>query len=94
MSLANPLWGAPRVDGELPKLAIDVGQTSVAIVHGSEEGRAGAGGPITLMTACRRLTVTNITPSRSMSWRICRGKADRLLLARGYMSNGATISTF
>ena len=30
MSLANPLWGAPRVHGELLKLGIDVGQTSVA----------------------------------------------------------------
>jgi hypothetical protein len=30
MSLANPLWGAPRVHGELLKLGIDVGQTTVA----------------------------------------------------------------
>jgi len=30
MSLANPLWGAPRIHGELLKLDIDVGQTSVA----------------------------------------------------------------
>jgi len=30
MSLANPLWGAPRLHGELRKLGIDVGQTTVA----------------------------------------------------------------
>src|ERR1700758_2071557 len=30
MSLANPLWGAPRIHGELLKLGIKVGQTSVA----------------------------------------------------------------
>ena len=30
MSLNNPLWGAPRIHGELLKLGIDVGQTSVA----------------------------------------------------------------
>jgi hypothetical protein len=30
LSLANPLWGAPRIHGELLKLSIDVGQTSVA----------------------------------------------------------------
>ena len=30
MSVANPLWGAPRIHGELLKLGIDVGQTSVA----------------------------------------------------------------
>ena len=30
MSIAIPLWGAPRIDGELLKLGIDVGQTTVA----------------------------------------------------------------
>ena len=30
MSIANPLWGVPRIHGELLKLGIDVGQTSVA----------------------------------------------------------------
>ena len=30
MSDANPLWGAPRIHGELLKLGIDVGQTTVA----------------------------------------------------------------
>ena len=30
MSLANPLWGAPRIHGELLELGIEIGQTSVA----------------------------------------------------------------
>jgi transposase InsO family protein len=30
MSIANPLWGAPRVHGELLKLGIEIGQTTVA----------------------------------------------------------------
>jgi hypothetical protein len=30
MSLANPLWGAPRIHGELLKLGIEIGQTSAA----------------------------------------------------------------
>ena len=30
MSIDNPLWGAPRVHGELLKLGIEIGQTSVA----------------------------------------------------------------
>ena len=34
MSLANPLWGAPRIHGELLKLGIDVGQTTVAYGEG------------------------------------------------------------
>src|ERR1700687_1147579 len=40
MSIANPLWGAPRIHGELLKLGIDVGQTSVAkyIIRGIKPG--------------------------------------------------------
>src|SRR5882724_5536286 len=30
MSIADPLWGAPRIHGELLKLGMDIGQTSVA----------------------------------------------------------------
>jgi hypothetical protein len=30
ISVANPLWGAPRIHGELLKLGIDVGQTTIA----------------------------------------------------------------
>jgi transposase InsO family protein len=30
MSIVNPLWGAPRIHGELLKLGIDIGQTTVA----------------------------------------------------------------
>ena len=32
MSIANPLWGAPRIHGELLKLGIEIGQTSVVPV--------------------------------------------------------------
>jgi hypothetical protein len=34
ISLANALWGSPRLHGELLKLGIDVGQTTVAKVYG------------------------------------------------------------
>jgi transposase InsO family protein len=30
MSCANPLWGAPKIHGELLKLGIDIGETSVS----------------------------------------------------------------
>jgi hypothetical protein len=36
--LANPRWGAPRIHGELLKVGIDVGQTTVAKYMGPEEG--------------------------------------------------------
>ena len=39
MSIANPLWGAPRIHGELLKLGIDIGQTSVAKDRSGVEGR-------------------------------------------------------
>src|ERR1700733_5504193 len=40
ISLANPLWGAPRLHGELLKLGIDVGQNHRCKVYG--EGKATA----------------------------------------------------
>ena len=30
MSRENPMWGAPRIHGELLKLGIDIGETSVS----------------------------------------------------------------
>ena len=39
MSIANPLWGAPRIHGELLKIGIDSGQTSVASTWPGEETR-------------------------------------------------------
>jgi hypothetical protein len=42
MSIANPLGGAPRIHGELLKLGLDDGQTTVANLHGKEwQGYAG-----------------------------------------------------
>src|SRR6267378_1359744 len=34
MSLDNPLWGAPRIHGELLKLGFEMAQSSVAKIHG------------------------------------------------------------
>src|SRR5215469_10805979 len=36
MSMANPLWGAPRIHGELLMLGIEVAQSTVAKIHGAE----------------------------------------------------------
>jgi putative transposase len=38
MSRENPLWGAPRIHGELLKLGIDVGETSVSKYMGRRRG--------------------------------------------------------
>src|SRR5277367_1478463 len=34
MSLANPLWGAPRIHGEIPKLGIEVSQSTGRQTYG------------------------------------------------------------
>jgi len=33
ISFANPLWGAPRIHGELPKLGIDIGWCRPAFIQ-------------------------------------------------------------
>src|SRR5258706_7328740 len=43
MSIANPLWGAPRIHGELLKLGIDIGQTSVAKYMATRRDRPSQG---------------------------------------------------
>jgi hypothetical protein len=44
MSCASPTWGAPRIHGELLKLAVNIGESSVSkymIVIGSRHHRLG-----------------------------------------------------
>ena len=61
MSIANPLWGAPRIHGELLRLGIDVGQTSVAKYMVRRRGPASPGWKTFLRTT---------TPMGSRRW-IC-----------------------
>ena len=39
MSIENPLWGAPKIHGELLKLGIDVAQSTVSIYMVPRKGR-------------------------------------------------------
>jgi hypothetical protein len=43
MSMANPLWGTPRIHGELLMLGIDVAQWTVVNFSGVEVSTATAG---------------------------------------------------
>lgn len=43
MSIDNPLWGAPRIHGELLKLGFDVAQSSVAKYMAKRRGPTGQG---------------------------------------------------
>src|ERR1700737_1892584 len=54
MSIANPLWGAPRIHGELLKLGIDIGQTS----------KAGTPSSAIMPTASRRWICSSFRRSR------------------------------
>jgi hypothetical protein len=51
MSIENPLWGAPRIHGELLKLGFEVAQSSVAKYMSNGQGRpARGGGPSCITT--------------------------------------------
>src|SRR6202171_6374842 len=51
MSVENPLWGAPRIHGELLKLGFEVAQSSVAKYRSNGGGRpARDGGPSCITT--------------------------------------------
>jgi len=68
MNLANPLWGASRIHGELLKLGIDVGQTSVAkYMAPGGEGRHRAGGPFFAITPTASLRRTCSSCRRILS---------------------------
>src|SRR6202163_4244178 len=54
MSIANPLWGAPRIHGELLKLGIDIGQTSVAKYMAKRRDPPCQGWRTFLRNQCRR----------------------------------------
>ncbi len=43
MSVENPLWGAPRIHGELLKLGFEVAQSSVAKLHDQADWSAKSG---------------------------------------------------
>jgi hypothetical protein len=64
MSIANPLWGAPRIHGELLKLGIDIGQTSVAKYMARRRAPPSQGG--------RRSFVTTLTVSPRWTFSWCR----------------------
>jgi hypothetical protein len=74
MSIANPLWGAPRIHGELLKLGIDIGQTSVAKYMARRRGRHLKGGRrffIIMPTASRRWICSSCRQSRFVCSMAC-----------------------
>jgi len=55
MSIADPLWGAPRIHGELLKRGIEIGQTSVAKYMARRRGPPSQGGRRSFATLLERM---------------------------------------
>jgi hypothetical protein len=74
MSFANSLWGAPRIHGELLKLGIEIGQTSVAKYMARRRGlprRDGRRSFATIRMALSQWTSSLCRQSRSGYSMVC-----------------------
>jgi hypothetical protein len=75
MSVENPLWGAPRIHGELLKLGFELAQSSVAKYMVKLRGPPSQCGPIS-SARCRERGATTLV-SRSRKNAFCRpGRSD------------------
>jgi hypothetical protein len=73
MSLANPLWGAPRIHGELLKLGIDVGQTSVAKYMARRRGPPSQGWKTFLRNQADGIAAMDLFVVPTISFRLLYG---------------------
>ena len=73
MSLANPLWGAPRIHGELLKLGIDVGQTSVAKYMAQRRGPPSQGWKTFLRNHADGIAAMDLFVVPTVSFRLLYG---------------------
>ena len=75
MSLANPLWGAPRIHGELLKLGVDVGQTSVAKYMARRRGGPSQGWRTFLSNHADGIAAIDLFVVPTLSFRLLPGGA-------------------
>jgi transposase InsO family protein len=73
VSLANPLWGAPRIHGELLKLGIDVGQTTVAKYMARRRGPPSQGWKTFLRNHADGIAAMDLFVVPTMSFRLLFG---------------------
>jgi hypothetical protein len=76
MSIANPLWGAPRIHGELLKLGIDVGQTSVAKYMVKRRGPPSQGWKTFLHNHADGIAAMDLFEVPTISFRLLYGPVD------------------
>jgi transposase InsO family protein len=73
MSIANPLWGAPRIHGELLKLGITVGQTTVAKFMGKGRRPPGQGWKTFLCNYADGIAAMDLFVVPTVSFRLLYG---------------------
>ncbi len=73
MSVANPLWGAPRIHGELLKVGIDVGQTSVAKYMAQRRGPPSQGWKTFLRNHADGIAAMDLFVVPTVSFRLLYG---------------------
>jgi hypothetical protein len=73
LSIANPLWGAPRIQGELLKLGIDIGQTSVAKYMAWRRGPPSQGWKTFLHNHAEGIAAMNLLVVPTISFRLLYG---------------------
>jgi transposase InsO family protein len=73
MSIANPLWGAPRIHGELLKLDIAVGQTSVAKYMAKRRGPPSQGWKTFLRNHADGIAAIDLFVVPTISFRLLYG---------------------
>src|SRR6202041_1317777 len=73
MSIANPLWGAPRIHGELVKLGIEIGQTSVAKYMARRRGPPSLGWKTFLRNHAEGIAAMDLFVVPTISFRLLYG---------------------
>ena len=73
MSIVNPLWGAPRIHGELLKLGVDVGQTSVAKYMARRRGPPSQGWKTFLCNHADEIAAMDLFVAPTISFRLLYG---------------------
>jgi transposase InsO family protein len=73
MSIANPLWGAPRIHGELLKLGIAIGQTSEAKYMAKRRGPLSQGWKTFLRNHADGIAAMDLFVVPTLSFRLLYG---------------------
>jgi hypothetical protein len=73
MSIANPLWGAPGICGELLKLGIEIGQTSVAKYMARRRGSPSPGWKMLLRNHADGIAAMDLFVGPTISFRLLYG---------------------